>query len=224
MFKTNSDWLIDKFIEQYTTRLSHYIIDEEYNSLITLMIKNNRTRRLEQVINHIGKNIFSHIPMFVLNVHNISHKLQLSNGLELYWACKKNLNTIAWFFVSNKLGNINYIDSDGNTCLIIACENKMESVVHELICYSYSTLLSHKNNLGLGALDYAKKNNLTKISDLITKKINSTSQSNQSNQTKSSNPNLNPNPFTTNPFTEQNLKQSELIFLTNWINSQNKKN
>jgi hypothetical protein len=221
LFDTKSDWLIDKFIEQYTTSLPHYIIDEEFNSLLTLMIKNNRTMRLEQVIKYIGKNIFYHIPMFVLNLYNISHKHQ-SNGLELYWACKKNLNTIAWFFVSNQLGNLNYIDSDGNTCLIIACENKMESVVYEMICHSHSTILTHKNNLGLGLLDYAKKNNLTKISDLINKKINSIPSQ---NQTKSSEPNSNPNsnPFTTNPFIGQNLKQSELLCLTNWINILTKK-
>jgi hypothetical protein len=217
LFKTNSDWLIDKCIEQFLTRLPHYLIDKDYNSLITLMIKNNKTTRLEQVINWIGKSIFNHIPMFMLNYHNISHKNQLSNGLELYWACKKNLNNIACFFVSNKLGNINYIDVDGNTCLIIACENKMESIVHELINYSHPKFIVHTNNLGLQAIDYAKKNNLTEICDLINKKKNIySSQSNKSiNQT---------NPFTTNPFTNSNLKQSELIFLTNWINLQNKEN
>ena len=221
LFKMNSDWIIDKFIEQYFTKLPHYIIDEKSNSLITLIIKNNKITRLEQVINHIGKKIFSHIPMFVLNSYNISHNIQLSNGLELYWACKKNVNNIAWFFVSNKLGNLNYIDSDGNTCLILACENNMESVAHEIICHTHNiSFLYHKNILGNQALYYAKKNNLKKICELLDKKINSTVQSNilstPQNHTKSSNNNKKID-INVDPFKSQNLKQSELIFLTNWI-------
>lgn len=212
LFKTNSEWLIDKWIDQYITMLPHYLIDFDKNSLITMMIKNNKINKLEQIINLIGKNIFKHIPMF----NRIYHIFTLSNGLELYWSCKKNLYTIASFFVSNKLGNIDYKDDDGNTCLILACENKMENVARELIIYSNLSLIIHKNNLGFQAIDYIKKNNLTNILELINKKILSPSSitltiSSPSNQS------INSNLFTTNPFENPNLKQKELFFLTDWV-------
>jgi len=163
IFQNNLEYIIDKSIEKFVTTLPHYLIDKKCNSLFTLMIQNNQTKRLEQVINFLGKKIFNHIPMFVLNGYNLSFTHQLSNGLELYWACKKNLNNIAWFLVSNKLGNIGYTDSDENTCLILACENRMDSVAQTLITHMNTILINHTNNNNLKAYDYAKKNNLTNV-------------------------------------------------------------
>ena len=131
------------------------------------MIINVQIKSLEQIINHLGKKNFNHIPMFIMNSYNISYIQQLSNGLELYWACKKNLSDIALFFLSNKLGNINYIDSDENTCLILACINNLESVAQILISNMNLKKINHINKDNLQALDYAKKNNLTKICFLI---------------------------------------------------------
>ena len=100
--------------------------------------------------------------MFTLNNVNLSHVSQLSNGKELYWACNKKLNNIAWFFVSNKLGNINYFDSEGYSSLMLACKYNMNTVAGYLLNSNLADW-RRKNNFGKNCLDYAKENNMTQI-------------------------------------------------------------
>lgn len=165
-------------ITSYTSTFSlnkHFSIVNNKNkqSLISLLIKYDYTKYLEQLINLMGKNIFSYVKNFNKICTNFyphpfnswdDHKM--SDGLELYWACKKNLNNIAWFFVSNKLCKLDYVDDDGNTCLILACVNKMETVAGHIL-YSGLANYKKKNKLGLTAMNYAKQNNMIKICEII---------------------------------------------------------
>ena len=226
IFNGDLDLIKTKSIEAFIDKLQHCLINKYNDSIFTLLIKKNEIQRLEYVINRLGKKIFNYIPMFILNGYNLSNNNILSNGLELYWACKKNLNNIAWFFISNKMCNINYIDNDGNTCLIFACMNKMESVAIELIYHLNHSTIFHKNNLNLQALDYAKMNSLTKICTLI-ENINK-KLSEIKTEVKLVNPTIvkctnEQNIFTINPFEQSNLKQNKLIFSMNWIKDINKK-
>jgi len=164
------DWIMENYITKTKIKIDFKIIDNKGNSLITWLLSYNYHKYVDKIINEIGQEIFKHIPMFVLNNANLYNYSQLSNGLELYWACKKNLNNIAWFFVSNKLGKINYFDSDGNSCLILACMGRMETIAGTLLC-SITIDYNKKNNLGKTALDYAKQNNMIKICQLIQEKI-----------------------------------------------------
>ena len=176
MIKNKMDGVLECVFSKYkpnsimNTKINFRITDSNGNSIITWLIQHDYIQYVEKVINLIGSEIFKHIPMFVLNIQNLGNISQLSNGYELYWACKKNLNNIAWFFVSNKLGNINYFDSDGNSSLLLACQNKMETVAGTLL-YSGLVDFRRKNIHGLTALDYARQNNMDKICQIIENKL-----------------------------------------------------
>ena len=160
------DWVMDKYFFAPSTKIDFKMCDNNGNSVISLLIQYDYIKYIEKIINKLEKDIFKHIPMFTLNNTNLSFSSQLSNGHELYWACKKNLDNIAWFFVSNKLGNINYFDSDGNSSLIFACKNNMNTIAGTLL-NSNMVDWRRKNNLGKTALDYAKENKMTQIIEII---------------------------------------------------------
>jgi ankyrin repeat protein len=163
------DLIFDKYLLVPSTKIDFRICDTSSVSIISLLIKYDYSKYIELIINKIGKDIFKHIPMFTINKVNLSYSSQLSNGHELYWACKKNLKDIAWFFVSNKLGNINHFDSDGNSSLILACMNNMNNVAETLL---NSNLVDwrRKNIIGKTALDYASENKMIKIIEIIEEK------------------------------------------------------
>lgn len=178
------DWILNKYFLSESTQINCKICNESGDSIISLLIEYDYIKYIEKIINKLGKDIFKHIPMFTLNSVNLSYSPQLSNGKELYWACKKNLNNIAWFFVSNKLGYINYFDSDGNSVLILACKNNMNTVAGNLLNLDLIEW-ERKNNLGKTCLDYAKENNMIQIIQIIEAKIKK--QNKLSNQNLSSN-------------------------------------
>jgi hypothetical protein len=166
LVKNKFDEILNYLMIDYQ-KLNFMVLDNlSGDSLITLMIKNDYVQYIEKVINTIGKDIFKHIPMHVLNKLNLEHAYELSNGTELFWACKKNLNTIAWFFISNKLGRLDEVDYDCNNCLIYACINSMETVAGTLIQLNRIDLKTI-NLLGKTALDYAKQNKMEKVCELI---------------------------------------------------------
>jgi hypothetical protein len=175
-----TDKILDWIMEKYFTcnkSISCCIIDTNGNSLITWLIKHNHNKYLEKIINVLGADIFKHIPTYVLNSKNLSYSTQLSNGQELYWACKKNLGNIAQFFVSNKLGSINYFDSEGNSTLMFACKNNMDTIAYTLLNTGLVDC-KRKNLLGKTALDYAKQNNMEQICQIIQEKLKPTLNSN----------------------------------------------
>jgi len=87
------DFVFDKSIN----KLPHYLVDNEKNSLFTLLIKYDLEQYLVKLINVVGKKIFQRIPMITMNIYNFQYVKNMSNGMELYWACKKNLPIIADF-------------------------------------------------------------------------------------------------------------------------------
>ena len=87
------DFVFDKSIN----KLPHYLVDNEKNSLFTLLIKYDLEQYLVKLINVVGKKIFQRIPMITMNIYNFQYVKNMSNCMELYWACKKNLPIIADF-------------------------------------------------------------------------------------------------------------------------------
>lgn len=218
------EYIMDYIFNNYIGKLPHYLIDNEKNSLFTLLIKYNLIKYLKIFINIMGKNIFMHIPMMILNNYNISHIHKLSNGLEFYWACKNNLLDIADFLIDNKLGKINSIDLNGNHCLIYACKNKMNIVAEKIIRQMHPLHINQTNSENKCAYEYAKSNGMEKICQMINDiNIKFSSSKSKINVEEpivkikiSSNP-LETNPLKINPFENSNLKNNELIKLTEWI-------
>jgi hypothetical protein len=220
----NLDDIFDLLLKKLT-KIDLMVSDSTSCSFISWLIINNKHKYLEPVINSIEKDIFLHIMSYVPNKYTSNYNYKFSDGKELYWACKKNLNNIAWFFVSNKLCNIKFTDSDGNDCLILACMNKMETVAGTLAQTNLINL-NHKNNQNKTAYDYAKENKMFKVCELIEKSqkkmkefdSNLNSKLNKSNLSEKNN-----NPFETNPFTSQNIDKNQIQDILNWINLTGKK-
>lgn len=221
-------YVMDLVFDKYIDKLPHYLVDNERNSLFTILIKYDLEQYLLKLINVVGKNIFQHIPMTVINTYNLQYVHNLSNGMELYWACKKNLSIIADFLIDNKLGKFNFIDLEGNTCFIFACKYKMNIVAEKLIKIIEPLYINQTNYENKCAYEYAKSNNMEKICvqiEDINKKFTSIPKSNTNineNHNKDENKPIKvkilPNPFNTNPFENlTDLKNSELIKVTDWI-------
>jgi hypothetical protein len=163
------DWVLNKYFLASTTVINFKICDNNGDSILSLLIEYDYSIHIEKIINKLGKDIFKHVPMFTLNNVNLSYASQLSNGKELYWACNKKLNNIAWFFVSNNLGNINYFDSEGYSSLMLACKYNMNTIAGYLLNSNLADW-RRKNNLGKSSLDYAKENNMSQIIQIIEEK------------------------------------------------------
>jgi len=218
---------MDLVFDKYINKLPHYLVDNERNSLFTILIKYDLEQYLVKLINVVGKNIFQHIPMMTIYTYNIQYMQNLSNGMELYWTCKKNLPAIADFLIDNKLSKFNYIDFEGNTCFIFACKYKMNIVAEKLMKVIEPLHINQTNNENICAYEYAKFNNMEKICALIediNKKftfIPKSSANINTNHNKDENKPIKvkiiSNPININPFDNSNLKNSELIKITEWI-------
>lgn len=103
----------------------------------------------------------------IYNIQYIQYIQNLSNGIELYWACKKNLPMIADFLIDIKLGKFNFIDAEGNTCFIFACKYKINIVAEKIIKVIEPLYINQTNNENKCAYEYAKSNNMEKICSQI---------------------------------------------------------
>jgi ankyrin repeat protein len=233
---------MDFVFDKYINKLPHYLVDNERNSLFTLLIKYDLEQYLVKLINTVGKNIFQHIPMITINIYNLQYVQNLSNGMELYWACKKNLPVIADFLIDNKLGKYNFIDLEGNTCFIFACKYKMKIVAEKLIKILKPMYINQTNNENKCAYEYAKSNCMEKICVMIediNKKftsiqdvsksttehiIKSISSNTVINENKPIKVKIISNPLNMNPFENSNLKNSEMIKMADWVKKQSMAN
>lgn len=228
-------YVMDLVFDKYINKLPYYLVDSERNSLFTILIKYDLEQYLVKLINAVGKNIFQHIPMTTLNIYNIRYIQNFSNGMEFYWACKKNLPVIADFLIDNKLGKFNFIDAEGNTSLIFACKYKINIVAEKIIKVIEPLHINHTNNENKCAYEYAKSNNMEKICALIEdinkkfapvpKSTTNINTNHDNNENKTIKVKIISNPLNTNPFENlTDLKNSELIKVTEWIKKQSMEN
>lgn len=155
------NWILD-FYPIYKLNIFH--VNKNGDSTLILALKTKQYDIVNKIIEKTDDSILIYIKNF--NQINLISNYFFSNSSELYWCCKFPNEKIGLLLVDRKLSNLNYIDSDGNTPLILSCKHFMKKLAIKLIKTNLCDI-NHINNLGKSALDYCKQNKLYTISELL---------------------------------------------------------
>jgi len=155
------NWIFDVY-PIYKLNIFH--VNKNGDSALILALKTRQSDLVNKIIEKTDENTLIYIKKF--NQINLISNYFFTNSSELYWCCKFPNEKIGLLLVDKKLSNPNYIDSDGNTPLILSCKHFMKNLAIKLIKTNLCNT-NHINKLGKSALDYCKQNKLYSISYLL---------------------------------------------------------
>jgi hypothetical protein len=166
--------MIDEFFnENNIGDYNIYICDENRNSFLYYLIKNDHKSYAMIVLNEMDSEIFEHMPVYNFTKQDYKNNLQknpdsFSNGKEFLIACERGYEEIAFNLITRKLCNLEHLGSNNDSCLIHACRNEWTRIAH-LIINSSKCNPYHKNKQNNTALHYAKLNKMTDFVEMIDK-------------------------------------------------------
>jgi len=125
--------------------------------------------------------IISKLPNVAYKILDIYGSRCLIDNKSFFWMIERNYNTLVdkYINIMDEENLINYTDYFNNTVLIQLCRSNNEmSAINLINKFNNKCLINHKNIYKLSALDYAKKNNMTKVVELLEVMIQKESNNN----------------------------------------------